>query len=150
MEKLTNILLAEDDGTDYDFFIEALEEINAGLEVTWVKTGLDCMAILKTDQKFDAIFLDLNMPAYNGIDCLRYIKGNENRADIPVVIFSTSHYIKNIDTCFKMGAHYYIVKPVEHRILVSSLKQVLNQLSATFERPAKHQFVVGVSTPVEG
>ena len=148
MDRFTKILLAEDDLSDYEFFGEALEKISDTFKVTWVKNGLDCMAFLKSNQP-DLIFLDLNMPGYNGKDCLKFIKANETLAEVPVVIYSTSHYIKDIDACFKMGAHYYIVKPADHNQLVNNLKQVINKLDNSLDRPCQQNFVVGLSTTVE-
>ncbi|MDB5250099.1 MAG: response regulator [Segetibacter sp.] len=148
MDKFTNILLAEDDSSDYEFFVEALEKISATFKITWAKNGLDCMAFLKTN-KPDIIFLDLNMPGYNGRDCLKFIKDNETLAEVPVVIYSTSHYIKDIDACFKTGAHFYIVKPADQNLLGSCLERVMAQLSNTMEQPDKQNFVVGVSTAME-
>ena len=148
MDKLTNVLLAEDDSSDYEFFAEALERISATFKITWVKNGLDCMAFLKTS-KPDIIFLDLNMPGYNGRDCLKYIKDNETLAEVPVVIYSTSHYIKDIDACYKTGAHFYIVKPADESLLVNCLQQVMAQLKSSMERPGKQNFVVGVSAAME-
>jgi PleD family two-component response regulator len=148
MDKFTNILLAEDDASDYEFFVEALQTISYSYKVTHAKNGLECMAFLKT-AKPDIIFLDLNMPGYNGMDCLKFIKGNERITEIPVIIYSTSHYIRDIDTSFKNGAHFYIIKPADQHSLVNNLKKVMVQLNKSVEQPAKQNFVVGVSAPME-
>ncbi len=149
MDKFTNILLAEDDISDYHFFVEALAKISPSFKVTHAKNGLDCMAILKGESKPDIIFLDLNMPGFNGKDCLKYIKTNERLAEIPTVIYSTSHYIKDIDSCYKSEASYYIVKPSNGDHLVNILRQVFSNLNERIEQPAKENFVVGVLAPVE-
>jgi CheY-like chemotaxis protein len=149
MITLANILLAEDDTADYDFFVDAFSNVCPDAQVTRAINGLNCISILKTSRHFDIIFLDLNMPGYNGIDCLKHIKSNASLAEIPVIIYSTSHYIKNIDTCYKQGAHYYIVKPVHVGQLINNLKHVLDQLSNNFDPPDKQRFVVGVSATVE-
>ncbi|HEX8358468.1 MAG TPA: response regulator, partial [Segetibacter sp.] len=96
MITLANILLAEDDTADYDFFVDAFSNVCPDAQVTRAINGLNCISILKTTRHFDIIFLDLNMPGYNGIDCLKHIKSNASLAEIPVIIYSTSHYIKNI------------------------------------------------------
>ena len=69
------------------------------------------MKYLKTLNKPVLTFLDLNMPGYNGLDCLKSIKANEGLSDMPVIVYSTCHYIKDIDACYKHNAHFYIVKP---------------------------------------
>ena len=149
MEKFGNILLAEDDLDDYTFLVEAFEQISPVSRVVRATNGLECVTYLKKNEKPDIIFLDLNMPIKNGLDCLKFIKDSENLADIPVVIYSTSHYIKDIDAAFKNGAHYYIVKPVCANQLQDFLDRVLNNLSLSMELPKKEAFVVRPLTEAE-
>ena len=149
MTEFSNILIAEDDAADYLFFAEALEKISGSYNLSHAKNGLECMAFLKNGAKPDLIFLDLNMPGYNGLYCLKFIKDKEDLADIPVIIYSTSHYIKDIDACFKNEAHYYIVKPASADLLVHMLKQVLNRLQESVGRPCKTNFVIRVTAELE-
>lgn len=149
MSDIVNILIAEDDSADYLFFAEALEKISGSYNLTHAKNGLECMAFLKNDTKPDLIFLDLNMPGYNGLYCLKFIKDKDNLADIPVIIYSTSHYIKDIDACFKNEAHFYIVKPASGDLLVHTLKQVMSRLHESMERPCKNNFVVRATADAE-
>lgn len=67
-----------------------------------------------------------------------------NLAGIPVIIYSTSPYIKDIDTCFKKNAHFYNVKPASVQHLFSILDKVMNSLKESLERPCKERFVVRV------
>jgi CheY-like chemotaxis protein len=137
-----NILLAEDDKDDYLFLVEAFKKVSPGSIVTRAVNGLECMAILKKNEKPDVVFLDLNMPIKNGLDCLKFIKNSEALTDIPVIIYSTSHYIKDIDTAFKNDAHYYIVKPSSPDDLADILLRVLNSLRSNLAHPRKENFVV--------
>ncbi|MCW3113820.1 MAG: hypothetical protein JWR18_2216, partial [Segetibacter sp.] len=93
----TNILLAEDDVDDYNFFVEAFEKISSSYSFARAKNGLECITYLKSQENPAIIFLDLNIPIKNGLECLKFIKDNEAFSHIPVVIYSTSHYIKHID-----------------------------------------------------
>ncbi len=149
MNELPNIFLAEDDFADFQFFVEAFKKISPLYKVTRAKNGLECMSMLKTSIKPELIFLDLNMPGHNGIDCLKFIKSNKALADIPVVIYSTSHYIKDIDTCFKKNAHFYIFKPASGDLLVLILKKVIGTLHESLQRPGKENFVVRVGATIE-
>lgn len=149
MTRFSKILVAEDDFADYLFFAEALEKISGEYNITHVKNGLECMTALKNPDKPDVIFLDLNMPGYNGLYCLKFMKNKEEFAGIPVIIYSTSHYIKDIDAAFKNEAHYYIVKPASVDTLVQMLKQVMTSLNERAERPCKNNFVVRVTATLE-
>jgi CheY-like chemotaxis protein len=145
----TNILLAEDDVDDYNFFVEAFEKISSSYSFARAKNGLECITYLKSQENPAIIFLDLNIPIKNGLECLKFIKDNEAFSHIPVVIYSTSHYIKHIDAAFKNGAHYYIVKPSNADILVEILNTVITRLDASLAPPLKENFVVRNIVTVE-
>lgn len=147
MSKFSNIFLAEDDSADFEFFSEAFKKISPAYKITRAKNGLECMSMLKNSIKPDLIFLDLKMPGYTGIDCLKFAKNN--LADVPVVIFSESHYLKDIDTCFKKDAHFYIVKPASGDLLVNLLKPVINNLQESLKQSGKENFVVRVGVTIE-
>lgn len=146
---ITDILLAEDDVDDYHFFVEAFRKISPLFRITRVKNGLDCITFLKNQAKPDLIFLDLNIPANNGLECLKFIKENEVLAGIPVIIYSTSHYIKHIDAAFKSGAHFYIVKPTNGDVLAEILATVISRLNECSETPCKESFVVRSTAVLE-
>lgn len=148
MNQFKHILIAEDDADDYLFFVEALDKITPPCKATRAKNGLECITLLKTTEKPDIIFLDLNMPVKNGLDCLKFIKDTEELKSIPVVIYSTSHYIKDIDACFINDAHYYIIKPVAQEMLVEVLHIVLNKLRNSLQKPDIQNFVVRIATSV--
>jgi CheY-like chemotaxis protein len=145
----TDILLAEDDLDDYIFFVEAFQRVDSSYNISRVKNGLECITYLKTNEKPGIIFLDLNIPIKNGLECLKFIKNNEAYSDIPVIIYSTSHYIKHIDSAFKNGAHYYIVKPSNADDLVEILRIISNRLNESLATPGKENFVVRKTISVE-
>ncbi|HEX8461999.1 MAG TPA: response regulator [Segetibacter sp.] len=149
MDKFQHILIAEDDFDDFKFIEEAFEKVLPTSKVARANNGLECMNYLKKNNKPDIIFLDLNMPIKNGLDCLKFIKDNVALADIPVVIYSTSHYIKDIDAAFKNEAHYYIVKPVCGKHLADFLRKVLQNLNLSHEKPRKENFVVRLTVETE-
>ncbi|CAN5234628.1 hypothetical protein BH23BAC2_BH23BAC2_27750 [soil metagenome] len=63
----------------------------------------------------DLILMDLNMPVMNGFECLKEIRSNPVFLDIPVIIFSTSNYEKDIAHAEELGALGYLHKPNETR-----------------------------------
>ncbi len=122
--KQLNILLADDDADDCNFFKEALEELQLSVNLTTVHGGDELMKLLtnETNELPHVLFLDINMPRKNGFECLSEIKQNEKLKDLPVVIFSTSSSQDNINRVFKIGAHIYIRKPGDF----SQLMQVIH------------------------
>ena len=119
-----NILLADDDLDDCNFFKHALEELPISARLTTVHDGDHLMTYLleNSEQLPHVVFLDINMPRKNGMECLSEIKRNPVLKDIPVVMFSTSNSWDTINTLFKSGSHVYIHKPSDF----DQLKQVIH------------------------
>lgn len=119
-----NILLADDDTDDCIFFKQALDELALPTHLTTVNDGEQLMNYLSENSEHipDVLFLDINMPRKNGIECLAEIKKNKKLKDLPVVMFSTSNEWNTINMLFKTGAHVYIHKPGDF----SQLKQLIH------------------------
>lgn len=144
-----NILLADDDQDDRDFFDKALKEIPIPTHLTIVRDGQQLMNYLSENSKNlpDLLFLDLSMPRKNGFECLCEIKEHESLKDIPVVMFSTSYPRDQIyeagmiNTLLKIGAYHFIRKPVDF----AQLKQVIHQTLTMFaERRLMNSQVVNL------
>jgi CheY-like chemotaxis protein len=71
------------------------------------------------------LFLDLNMPLKNGMECLKEIKSNNRLKDIFIAIYSTSDNEKDMDETFHNGANVYITKPNDFNLLKQILEKVV-------------------------
>lgn len=124
--KQLNVLLAEDDEDDRYFFDKALKELPISTHLTTGHDGEELMNYLYENSSrvtgTDVLFLDINMPRKNGIECLSEIKQNKKLKDLPVVMFSTTNSWETIGMLFKSGAHVYIHKPGDF----AQLKEVIN------------------------
>ena len=128
MEKeLFDIVLADDDEGDRHIFKEALEELEIKHRVHIVNNGMQLMDYLtKKDTSLpDLIFLDLNMPYKNGMECLKEIRHNEKFKSIAIAIYSTSGSEKDVEDTFLSGANIYIKKPNNFAMLRQLLFKVV-------------------------
>ena len=118
-----SILLADDDESDRLLFKEAFDELKIKTIVQTVNDGKQLMDYLKkaSTRLPQLVFLDLNMPRKNGLECLKEIRSNEKLKDISIAIYSTSASEKDIDETFHSGANVYIQKPNSF----NDLKEVL-------------------------
>lgn len=140
-----NILLADDDFDDCNFFREALQALPISTSLKTVNDGDELMRHLSenADTPPHVLFLDINMPRKNGLECLSEIKRDPKLKDLPVVILSTLNERDKINSAFKIGGHVYIHKPsdfgqlkqvllnalpiaIEHRFSKGPLKYILN------------------------
>ncbi|MBL0047837.1 MAG: response regulator [Bacteroidetes bacterium] len=122
------ILLADDDEDDVFFFKEAFLDIKIKTEVNCVNDGVALMEYLNhTENPIPhVLFLDLNMPKKNGIDCLKEIKQIARLKEIAVVIYSTSASEEDIEETFVQGANVYLKKPSNFNTLKKVLGQVIS------------------------
>jgi CheY-like chemotaxis protein len=119
------ILAAEDDPEDFEFFQEAILEINPSIVVFRADTGVQVLEILKNGVFTpDYIFLDINMPMMDGHACFAELKKNERYNKIPVVVYSTSKNVREISHFQSQGAKF-LVKPDNFDQLVKSLEVIL-------------------------
>ena len=123
-----HILLADDDDDDRLFFKEAIEEVTAKTVVTTVKDGVELMNVLaQLDVHLpNLVFLDLNMPRKNGMECLTEIRRNNKLKNLTVAIYSTSAFDKDIEETFNRGANMYIRKPNDFDTLKNILAKVIH------------------------
>ena len=122
-----------------------MEELQLQAKFTVVHDGEQLMQLLakNSDELFDVLFLDLNMPRKNGFACLEEIKRNPKLKALPVIIFSTSFNQNIADRLYENGAHYYICKPADF----SQLKKLIGQAIALVakennQQPSKEKFLL--------
>lgn len=128
--EILRILLADDDESDRYIFNEALLEIETNCSIHNVKNGIELLEYLQNDAVIlpDILFLDLNMPRKNGLECLKEIRSNEKFKKISIAIYSTSVAEKDVNETFINGANIYIKKPNNF----ASLKQLLCKAIKTY------------------
>jgi CheY-like chemotaxis protein len=133
------ILLVDDDIDDCNFFKEAINEFEPSIKLEIIHEGENLINYLAENSTHlpDILFLDLNMPHKNGIECLSDLKENEKLADIPVIMYSTScsnhpDIDENLISMFmSMGAIGYIRKTTELAALKLEIHKAINMASET-------------------
>lgn len=127
-DKSKYVLLADDDEDDRLFFKDALEDINIKTVVSTVNDGIELMKLLLGLDVLlpDIIFLDLNMPRKNGMECLVEIRNNDRLKALIVAIYSTSSAERDIEEMFAKGANVYIKKPNDYKDLKKVIEQALH------------------------
>ncbi|KAF2508311.1 response regulator [Flavobacterium foetidum] len=111
------IYLADDDMDDRALFAEALSQVDPNAILTEAEDGIFLMDLLNNSDtlKPDIIFLDINMPRRNGMQCLEMIRSEEScHKKLPVIILSTSSDPNAVQKAFDLGASFYVVKPATY------------------------------------
>ncbi len=95
-----------------------------GYETGEAETGEKGLALI-TEQKFDAVLLDINMPGIDGFETLRRIK--EIDKHLNVVIISAYGNIENAIKATKTGAFDFLEKPVDRDKLLITVRNASEQ-----------------------
>ena len=77
----------------------------------------------------DVLFLDLNMPLKNGMECLVEIRSDKTFDKLPIIIFSTSSQKQAVDTAYENGATFYLKKPDSFDKLKVALDRIFKTTS---------------------
>jgi CheY-like chemotaxis protein len=122
-----NIACADDDQDDRMLFKEAIEEIRIKTNLSLFKDGKELMDYLTLPNVVlpEIVFLDLNMPIKNGMQCLIEIRSNIRLKELMVAIYSTSSSESDIEETFINGANIYINKPNSFGALKKAIEKVL-------------------------
>lgn len=127
MADTIHIVLADDDADDRSFFEEAFNSTQLRYNLKMFNDGEELMIYLKAPETIlpSIVFLDLNMPRKNGIECLKEIRTDQNLKNLSVAIYSTSSNSEDIHDTFVLGANIYITKPNNFKELVKVLHKVV-------------------------
>jgi CheY-like chemotaxis protein len=120
------VLIIDDDEDDRILLREALEEVGCRPECLEAHDGHEALKLLRhaNYHKPEVIFLDLNMPRVNGIQCLRELKMDKLLKDIPVIIYTTSKQESDREQTKKLGAEFFLSKPTSFKKLCRILSQL--------------------------
>lgn len=133
---IQTIFLVDDDLDDQLLFQEALSEANDSINFLSACNGIEALEELhQLDVLPCVVFMDVNMPKMNGIDCLKELKKSDRLKLLPVVMYSTSCTLDFQKECFENGAANYIEKPYDFWELCNLIRQILaNGITAKYNK----------------
>jgi two-component system sensor histidine kinase BarA len=120
--KKLKILIAEDVEENRDFLKALLK--SDSIEVTCAENGLIALKKLQ-DNKFDIIFLDIQMPVMDGIQALHHIKSSPELKEIPTVALTAQAIIGDKEKYLPYGFDGYITKPIYEPMFFSYLEHFI-------------------------
>lgn len=85
------------------------------------------------------IILDLNLPGTDGREVLAVLKQDRDLQTIPIIIFSTSSNLKDINSCYRHGVSGYIVKPMDTQRLNKLVHTSLKYWFEVVDLPDRHE-----------
>jgi CheY-like chemotaxis protein len=121
--------LIDNDEDDRELFGLALQEIDQNFEYATACSGPEAIERLQSDPSFlpSIVFIDMNMPLMNGVQCLHSLRNFEQVRNIPVYLYTTSSNPRWTDEAAGNTATGVLTKPASFSELVALLASVLQQ-----------------------
>jgi CheY-like chemotaxis protein len=88
-----------------------------GMEVHTASVSGDALARLRKE-KFDAVFLDVHMPAPSGIELAQAMRAGGFNVKTPIVMITGDGDPSVLRRGFESGANFFLFKPVDRRGLL--------------------------------
>jgi CheY-like chemotaxis protein len=151
-DDLTRIMLVDDDHDEENLFISTLKQLNFPHLLYYAWDTATLFRMLSSPPLPHLIFLDINMPVINGLQCLQQLKQTEFR-DIPVIMYSISSRMEDIDACYETGAHHYIIKPHAFSNFKATITQAFSYdwRIPNPPKPKRDNFLINISyTDISG
>jgi CheY-like chemotaxis protein len=139
------LLVVEDDIANLELMTEVFKTLEA--EVRPMNDS-ESAARVVTQENFDGIFLDLEMPKLNGFELAQKIRESSWNKLTPIVIVTGREDRDAMQRSFAIGATFFLQKPVDRQKLNSLLRTVRGTLLENRRRSARVSMQTEVSCTV--
>ncbi len=116
------VLIVEDDTDTRTFTCRVLQL--EGYTCLEAETDAETFRSIR-ENNIGLVILDLKLAENNGWVILSQLKGNEETASIPVIVFTASFGENQKAQALKMGAEEYLIKPLSANMLKDAVNRVL-------------------------
>ena len=122
------ILLAEDVEINREIVMTLLEPTN--LTVECAENGKQTVDMfIAVPDKYDMIFMDVQMPEMDGYDATRAIRssGVPGAGDIPIIAMTANVFREDIERCLEVGMNNHVGKPLDINEVLGILREYLRK-----------------------
>lgn len=129
-----DVIVAEDEPSDRLLLAMAATDADLELSFTFAEDGDDLLGILRQRVEAgllpDVIVLDIRMPRCNGLEAMEIIAADETLRSIPVLMFTTSRRLADMEHGLSLGVVRYEVKPRSYPELVAFARTIAEVVRA--------------------
>jgi two-component system response regulator len=128
------ILLVDDNPSDTELTLHVLSRHHLADCVKVVHDGAEALDFIFCTGAYAGrdlrnppkmLLLDLKLPKVDGLEVLRRAKADPRTRAIPIVVFSSSSEDRDLKRACELGAHSYVVKPVDFAQFVEAVRAAL-------------------------
>ena len=120
------ILVAEDNDINWEI-ISMLMQMN-GIDCDRAENGQIAVDIVRDApaDRYDLIFMDIQMPVMNGLDATRAIRAlpGGHAKTIPIIAMTADAFSENVAECLDAGMNGHIAKPIDINIVLKEIRKI--------------------------
>jgi CheY-like chemotaxis protein len=120
-------ILIVDDSLEIQRYLRALLELDS-YRVETASSGYEALRSLRHGCVPDVVLLDVEMPEMDGLEALRRLQ--EFRPRPKVIMCSGVDDPNKIREALSLGAHSYLLKPIQHLYLSATIERCLHEVPA--------------------
>jgi signal transduction histidine kinase/DNA-binding response OmpR family regulator len=120
------VLLAEDVEINREIVLELLEPTHVVIDCA--ENGAEALRMFEEEpEKYDMIFMDVQMPEMDGYEATRRIRQSEHAqgGEIPIVAMTANVFREDIDKCLDCGMNDHVGKPLDMDDVRRKIRQYL-------------------------
>ena len=118
------VIVVEDEPDAAELFAEMMRV--SGFRVLKTYSSTPAISLIAQERP-DVVILDIMMPDVSGLEVLRYMQGEPELKDTPVIVVSARSTPSDIKEGLEAGATIYLTKPVGYLDLKKAVNQVMQE-----------------------
>jgi len=118
-----HILLVEDIATNREVVMILLEPTEINIDTA--ENGVEAVRMfMNHPDKYDMIFMDLQMPEMDGFEATRRIRaaGTPYAKDIPIIAMTANVFREDVEACLEAGMNGHVGKPIDIDEVIGIIK----------------------------
>lgn len=127
----TRVLLVEDNTINQMVATSVME--SEGFQVDVASNGKEALELLQlcgNDSVYSLVVMDCQMPEMDGFEATRQIRrgvGGKQYREVPIIAMTANAMKSDRDMCLQAGMDDFLTKPIEHTVVISTLRKWLNK-----------------------
>ena len=130
MKKCSSIVLIDDNSIDNLVNSELIKELDISESILIMEDGIKGITYLRqlglNGHPPSLIFLDLNMPHFNGFDFMQELNSfpSEFRQEVKVIVLTSSLNESDFEEAKNCGCDGYLIKPLTTEMIMDEFEKV--------------------------
>jgi signal transduction histidine kinase/DNA-binding response OmpR family regulator len=120
------LLIVEDIEINREILLSLLE--HTGLNIDCAENGEEAVTLIEAaPEKYDAVFMDMQMPVMDGLEATRRIRAmsDPHCKKLPIIAMTANVFKDDIENCLAAGMNDHIGKPINIDEMFEKLRKVL-------------------------